>query len=86
MDKSYIGLSSRYPRLFELGVARIVFLGLWAIDNNERELAIQKQKVDVIEKLVVLRTKLGTGMTSNISAARVLAVSFATKPTLPTLS
>ncbi|MFZ6779232.1 EAL domain-containing protein [Undibacterium sp. Ji83W] len=82
MDKSYIGLSSRYPKLFALGVALIVFLGLWAIDNNERELAIQKQKVDIIEKLVVLRTKLGTGMTSNISAARVLAVTFATKPDL----
>ncbi|MFZ6746142.1 EAL domain-containing protein [Undibacterium sp. JH2W] len=82
MDKSYIGMSSRYPRLFALGAALLVFLGFWAVDNNERALAIQKQKVEVIEKLVVLRTKLGTGLTSNISAARVLAVTFATKPDL----
>ncbi|MFZ6873924.1 EAL domain-containing protein [Undibacterium sp. Di27W] len=82
MDKSYIGMSARYPRLFALGAALLVFLGFWAVDNNERALAIQKQKVDIIEKLVVLRTKLGTGLTSNISAARVLAVTFATKQDL----
>lgn len=83
MDNSYIGMSSRYPRLFALGAALIVFFGFWAVDNNERELAIQKQKVELIEKLVVLRAKLGAGLTSNISAARVLAVTFATKPDLP---
>ena len=82
MDISHNGLSSRYPKLFALGAALIVFVILWAIDHNERELAIQRQRVEIIEKLVVLRAKLGTGMTSNISAARVLAVTFATKPAL----
>ncbi|MCH8622315.1 EAL domain-containing protein [Undibacterium sp. TS12] len=82
MDASFTGLSYKYPKLFALGAALIVAMILWAIDHNERELAIQKQKVEVIEKLVVLRAKLGTGMTSNISAARVLAVNFATKPDL----
>lgn len=82
MDTSFTGLSNKYPKLFALVAAFLVFLVLWAIDHNERELAVQRQKVDIIEKLVVLRAKLGTGMTSNISAARVLAVNFAINPDL----
>ncbi|MFZ6719877.1 EAL domain-containing protein [Undibacterium sp. Ji49W] len=82
MDIPHSGLPYKYPKLFALVAALIVFLALWVIDHNERELGIQKQRVEVIEKLAVLRAKLSAGMTSNISAARVLAITFATKPSL----
>ncbi|WP_188567197.1 EAL domain-containing protein [Undibacterium terreum] len=55
-------------------------MALWVLDDNERQLNAQKQRVEVIEKLSVLQAKLAGGLTSTISAARVLAVTFATHP------
>jgi diguanylate cyclase (GGDEF)-like protein/PAS domain S-box-containing protein len=62
------------------GSAMLVLLAVWVLDGNERQLNVQKQRVEVIEKLSVLQAKLASGLTSTISAARVLAVTFATHP------
>lgn len=72
----------RYPKVFALGSALFVFLGLWALHNNERTLSLQRQRIEVIEKLTVLHAKLSSSLTSTIAAARVLAVSLATHPDL----
>ncbi len=58
----------------------LVLLAVWMLDRNEQQLNTQKQRVEVIEKLSMLQAKLGSGLNSTISAARVLAVTFATHP------
>ncbi|MES2073355.1 MAG: EAL domain-containing protein [Pseudomonadota bacterium] len=68
------------PKVGAVGSATLVLLALWILDGNERQLSAQKQRVEVIEKLSMLQAKLGGGLTSTISAARVLAVTFATHP------
>ncbi|MBI3285114.1 MAG: EAL domain-containing protein [Burkholderiales bacterium] len=73
----------KYPKLIAMGAALFMLFFLWGLDRNERRLNIQKQRIEVIEKLAALRAKLGGGMTSTVSAARVLAASFATHPELP---
>jgi len=70
------------PKVGALGSAMLVLLALWLLDGNERQLNAQKQRVEVIEKLSVLQAKLAGGLTSTISAARVLAVTFATHPNI----
>lgn len=71
-----------YPKAFALGSALFVFLALWALQKNERTLSMQSQRIEVIEKLALVRAKLSSSITSTISAARVLAVTFATHPDL----
>ncbi|MFZ6646294.1 bifunctional diguanylate cyclase/phosphodiesterase [Undibacterium sp. TJN25] len=68
------------PKIGAAASAMLVLLAVWVLDGNERQLNTQKQRVEVIEKLSVLQAKLGSGITSTISAARVLAISFATHP------
>lgn len=72
----------KYPKVIALGSALFVLLALWALHNNERTLSMQSQRIEVIEKLALVRAKLSSSITSTISAARVLAVTFATHPDL----
>lgn len=70
------------PKIGAIGSAMLVLLAVWMLDRNEQQLNTQKQRVEVIEKLSMLQAKLGSGLNSTISAARVLAVTFATHPDL----
>ncbi|MDZ4203098.1 MAG: diguanylate cyclase [Gallionella sp.] len=68
------------PALAAVAAATVVLLGLFAIEEAERDNIRQDQRYQTMDRLAALRAKLEASITTSVAATNALAMVYSTRP------